>query len=699
MAIPLRVLLVEDSDVDAELVVLELRRGDYDPTYERVQTADAMTAALLDRQWDVVIADYSMPAFSAPEALKLLQASGLDLPFIIVSGTIGEDLAVSAMKAGSHDYIMKGQLKRLVPSIERELREAAVRREHRQVEAQFRQSEERLRMAIDAARMYTWDWDLQTNRMIRTGHHALVYGSDVSAADSSYPSFLKTVHPEDRGKVEQAADLAFQGKASYHVDFRIVRPSGEIRWLETQGQSYRDGSGKVVRMIGITQDITERKQAEALIQRMAYYDTLTTLPNRNALRERLRNAISPDQNAGTPFALLLMDLNHFREINDTLGHHRGDLVLTEVGKRLRDAVSEPGVVARLGGDEFAVLLPGLPQAGDIKAVVDRIHRVLHPPIVIEGLPIAVEASVGVVLCPDHGQDPDTLLQRADVAMYAAKSTGGSHTVYHQRYDPHSTGRLSLMAELRQAIEKHDFTLHYQPKVDLKSGRVSGAEALVRWMHPRRGVIHPDQFIGPAERSGLIHPLTLWVLQAALRQCGAWRESGLTIPLSVNLSARNLFDPELPDKITQLLRDHAVASDCLLLEITESAIMADPSRAREILSKIHAIGVRISIDDFGIGYSSLSYLRRLPVDGLKVDKSFVTHMIQNHGDAVIVRSTIDLGHNLGLEVVAEGVENRETYDRLVGLGCDAAQGYYMGKPLTNTEFDRWLHESRWGFNDA
>lgn len=567
--------------------------------------------------------------------------------------------------------------------------------ERKRADEALTESEERLRMAIDAARMYTWDWDIQTNRMIRTGHYELVYGPDLPVADSSFGSFLRTVHPEDRSKVEQAIDLALQGKHLSCLNFRIVRPTGEVRWLETQGQSYRDDTGNVVRLIGVTRDITERRQAEALKEQMAYYDTLTALPNRNKLHDCLLTAIRNVARPGMPFALLLMDLNHFKDINDTLGHHRGDLVLKEIGLRLQGALFGRDIVARLGGDEFAILLPRLAKAEDIETVINKIQNALYPPIMIEGVPIAVEASIGVALFPDHGENPDSLLQRADVAMYVAKKTGISYAVYNPRYDLHSISRLALMAELRQAIEQNHLIVHYQPKVDLKNERVSGAEVLVRWKHPLRGMIPPDQFIGTAEKSGLIHPLTHRVLQIAIQQCGIWQRDNLTIPLAVNLSTRSLFDPKLPRQVLQLLDEYGITADCLTVEITESAIIVDPARAREILLKIHEIGIEIAIDDFGVGYSSLSYLRNLPVTRLKVDKSFVMHMIQNKGDAIIVRSVIDLGHNLGLEVVAEGVENKETYDRLIELGCDTAQGYYMGKPLAIDEFVRWLYESSWG----
>jgi diguanylate cyclase (GGDEF)-like protein/PAS domain S-box-containing protein len=571
--------------------------------------------------------------------------------------------------------------------------------ERKRAEEALKESKERLSMAINAARMYTWDWDVQTDRIVVSGHHQDVYAADLPAPYSNFASLLEATHHEDRKKFEQAVERAIQGKAPYRADFRMVRPGGEIRWLETRGEVYRDKTGRAVRIIGITQDITERKRSEELIQHMAFYDTLTALPNRNNLYDRLRDAIRNDAGQGRPLSLLLMDLNHFKDINVTLGYGSGDLVLKEVGARLRSVLFEPDVVACFGGDVFAVLLPHLARVEDVSLVVKKIKDALHAPIMIEGLPIAIEASMGVALYPDHGVDPESLLQRADVAMYAAKRTGSSCMIYGPEHDQHSAAQLALMAELREAIERNHLTLHYQPTIDLNDGKVSGAEALVRWMHPQRGLILPDRFIGLAERTGLVHSLTQWVLQTAIQQCGAWKQAGLTMTLAVNLSARNLFDPNLPDRIAQLLRQHEVTADCLTVEITESAIMADPSRAVEILSKIHGLGIRISIDDFGVGYSSLSYLRKLPVDRLKVDKSFVINITQSEDDATIVRSTIELAHGLGLGVVAEGVESGDAYECLVEWGCDTAQGYFISKPLPIAEFADWLRESAWGSSDA
>ena len=944
----LRVLIVDDSDSDAQLLVCELRRAGYHLSCERVDTAEAMGTALARQQWDVVISDYTLPGFSGCAALQLLHASGLDLPFIIVTGSVDEAVAVQVMKAGAHDCLMRSNLKRLSVSIEREVREAAVRREHRlaqerlrQSEERFRQmaesitevfwltnpqksevlyvspgaeqiwgrtcrqlyaqpelwleaihpedrrriesaltqqalgnyerefrivrpdgsvrwirdrafpirnssgevyriagiaediterkqteqelrhakefsenliqtanviilgldpdgkigifneaaekitgytarelqgrnwfetltpkdrypqvwaefqrlaaggvpkvfenpiltkagherhimwqnnqvrmhgrvvatisfgnditesraavqalkeSEERLRMAIDAARMYTWDWHIQSGSVIRSGRQAEVHDSVVGGSHASYEDFIRSIHEQDRQRVELALSRTVRERVPFRVDFRIIRADGAVRWLSSQAQALCDAAGATVRLIGVTKDITERKQAEEVIERAAFHDLLTELPNRNKLNECLQQAIRADRGRGDLIGLLVMDLNNFKEINDTLGHDRGDCVLKEIAVRLQRVVGAPNLVSRLGGDEFAIMLPGPITSDDVHSVVQRIQSALHPPIMVDGLPVLAEAGIGVALYPQNGLDAEGLLRRADIAMYAAKKAGAGHVIYEAKHDQHSPARLSLLAELRQGIEQDQLVLHYQPQIDLKSGQVCGAEALVRWLHPHRGLVAPHVFIGPAEHTGLIHPLTEWVMLTAIRQCRSWQKEGLRIPLAINLSARSLFDPLLPDRIITLLQNCELAAEMFSVEITESSIMADPVRARQILLRIHEIGVRISIDDFGVGYSSLGYLLKLPVDRLKVDKSFVVNMACEEGNAAIVRSTIDLAHNLGVEVVAEGVEDAKTYNQLLKLACDRAQGYFISEPLSTLDFSVWLRESTWG----
>jgi diguanylate cyclase (GGDEF)-like protein len=440
-------------------------------------------------------------------------------------------------------------------------------------------------------------------------------------------------------------------------------------------------------------DITARKQAEAALEHQALHDALTDLPNRVLLHDRLQHAIRAAQRNGTAVALLVMDLDRFKEVNDTFGHHTGDQLLKLLGDRLGSVLRGSDTIARLGGDEFAVLLPTA-TVDDATQIAERLLEMLEEPFNLSGLQLEIDASIGIALAPDHGSDADTLMRRADVAMYVAKRGNSGHALYTAEQDQHSPMRLAMVSELRRAIDHNELTLNFQPKVVLSDGRVTCTEALVRWDHPRHGQLMPDQFVPVAEQTGLIRPLARWVLDAALRQCNRWRQEGLDMAVAVNLSMRNLHDAEIVEMIRQLLTRWGIPPNQLIVEITESSLMADAARAMEVLSRLRTMGVRVAIDDFGTGYSSLAYLKRLPVDELKIDKSFIANMASDENDAAIVRSTISLAHDLGLSVVAEGVEDQETWNLLIGLGCDVAQGFFVSRPLPAFALGDWLQSSRW-----
>jgi diguanylate cyclase (GGDEF)-like protein/PAS domain S-box-containing protein len=439
---------------------------------------------------------------------------------------------------------------------------------------------------------------------------------------------------------------------------------------------------------GYLRDITERRQEESALVHQTLHDALTALPNRILLSERLQQAILVGNRHHTPVSLMIMDLDRFKEVNDTFGHQSGDLLLNQVAQRLKETVRESDTVARLGGDEFAVLLPSTDASGATDAA-RRIADVVRQPFTLESRSLDVGVSIGIAAYPEHGSDAATLMRRADVAMYAAKRGSGDYSVYSPERDESNSERLLMTTELRHAIERNQLLLHYQPKIGLTDGTMKQVEALVRWVHPERGFTPPDRFIPLAEETGLVKPLTAWVLNEALRRHRAWREIGLDIQMAVNFSARTLHDPELVANVTGLLDTWKVEPSRLEIEITESAIMLDPDRAMTTLTELHDAGIDTSIDDFGTGYSSLGYLRKLPVDEIKIDKSFVLEMATNRDDASIVRSIIGLARNLELRVVAEGVENRRTLDMLAETGCDLAQGFFLSRPLPASELTAWL----------
>jgi diguanylate cyclase (GGDEF)-like protein len=561
MGNPLRLLIVEDQDDDAAFLLRHLRKFGFDVQGERVDNAVAMASALARQNWDAVVADYCMPSFSALAALALLRERGLDVPFLIVSGTVGEEIAAGVMRAGAHDYIMKNNLTRLVPAIERELREAEGRR--------------------------------------------------------------------------------------------------------------------------------VRRRAEERVAYLAYHEPLTGLANRNFLVERITATLATESR----LALLLLELNRFRDIINTLGHRHGDHLLFEVGTRLRDAVDAMGTVAHFGGEKFAVLLP----AADLNSAMQvgrKLRSVLDHPVELDGFRLDVDASIGLALAPEHGMDPGALIRRADVAQLTARERDGGVALYESSEDLFSPRRLALIGQLREALSANQLFLVYQPKIDLRTLQTVGVEALLRWRHPQLGLIPPDEFIPLAERAGLIGIMTLSVLDTALHCLQKWQAAGFDISMAVNLSARNVQDSHLAAQVEKLLFACGIRPERLEMEITESHIMEDPARAKLNLLRLKSMGVHLSIDDFGTGYSSLDYLRTLPVGTLKIDKSFVSNGLENAGDATIVRSTIELGHNLGLRVIAEGVEDQQTLDRLLALDCDEAQGFLFAQPMPDAELLQWLSESRW-----
>jgi len=434
--------------------------------------------------------------------------------------------------------------------------------------------------------------------------------------------------------------------------------------------------------------LVDRLTEEAISRTyQALHDSLTGLGNRTLFIERLQAAL--DESGDQLTAVMLMDLDDFKEVNDTLGHYTGDRVLSEVANRLAGAVDRRATVARLGGDEFAVAIPCCRSVVDAEQSAAHLHRVLSEPVHVDSLTLYVRASVGVALSPEHGTDPQTLLQRADVAMYAAKATQRGVAVYQAEQDHYTRRRLALTHDLRTAIDSGDLHLVYQPKVDLPTGAVIGAEALLRWFHPSYGFIPPDEFIPVAEQSGLIQPITRWVLNTALDQLAVWRGRQLNLVMAVNISARSLLDEHLVEDVRSALDRRRLPAESLVLELTETGVMTDTGRGEALLDELARLGCGLSIDDFGTGYSSLSRLKRLPVTEVKIDKSFVMHMANDPDDTVIVRSIIDLARNLGLRVVAEGVEDADTLLTLQSYGCQTAQGFFIQRPAAAAELDRWL----------
>ena len=501
-------------------------------------------------------------------------------------------------------------------------------------------------------------------------------------------NILGLIHPVDLPNTFPALVGAFQERNSIiSFEVRMRHANGSWVILECTGRNCLD-NWAIEGLVIDAHDITERKAMEEQLRRSASYDALTNLPNRISLQEAMAQAITLAGHAKSTFALIIVGLNRFKEINNMFGHESGDVLLQQIGLRLSQEVSTTEMVARLEGDEFAILLPGADR-DYTQQIIETVDEALKKPLNVGEYSIYVEVSIGAVLYPEHGLDSLTLLRHADIAMYMAREIHTSAAFYETQHDQSIGLRLALAGALPQAITGNELQLYYQPKVDVETMQVQDVEALIRWISPVHGFISPDQFISLAEQTGSIHALTQWVLETAIQQCRTWLQAGLGIAIAVNISVWNLRDALLPEKISALLTRYDVPPHLLSIEVTESAVMTDMEKAIDVLRRIADLGIAISVDDFGTGYSSLAYLKRLPVNALKIDQSFVRNMTANEADTIIVQSTIQLAHNLGLKVVAEGVEDQLALDLLRTYGCDTVQGYFFSRPTPSRDFEKWV----------
>lgn len=950
MSIPLRVVILEDHPADGKLMIHELSRVGYEPSWQRVET-ETDYLAQLNLQPDLILADYSLPQFNAQQALQLLQERGLDIPFIIVSGTIGEELAVSLIKQGATDYVLKDRLTRLGPVVKQALEQKQLRDEKRKVEAALRESEERFRLLVEGVKDYAillldlngyivswntgaerikgyradeiigrhfscfypleevrrgkpeyvlqvavdkgryeeeswlvrkdgskflahmvitalrdekdclrgfskithditerkqaeealreseeryrllfennpnpmWVYDIETLSFLAVNeaavHHygyspeefrsmtlkdlrppkdipllfdrlkilkdgqittwkhrkkdgtlidvetishtlrfggrpaklvlinditkrkraeeelkkahsrfnyllnhspTVIYSLQIASTSSRGPFpinfisenirallgyetteclndpywWINHIHPEDQSRIlAEQATIFYQDSLDY--EYRFQHKDGTYRWIHDKLKVVYNAAGKPMDIIGSWMDITERKQAEETVQYLAYYDALTGLPNRTLFYDRLALAITQAHRRHQKLAVMFLDLDRFKTINDTLGHTVGDLLLQNTAERLKSYLREEDTLARLGGNRFMLLLPGITQVEDVTKIAQKLLGAFKHPFHIGDHELYVTASIGIVLYPNDGEDVQTLMKNADTTLYRAKEQGrNTYQFYTPSINAAAFERLRLENNLRRALEREEFVIYYQPQVSLKTGEIVGAEALVRWQHSDLGMIPPMQFIPLAEETGLIVPLGLWVLRTACAQNKAWQNSGFpSLCMAVNISARLFKQPDLVETITRILQETQLDPNYLELELTEGTIMENAEVAIKTLYKLKEMGVHLSVDDFGTGYSSLSYLKRFPIDTLKIDRSFVLNITTDPDDAVISMLIINMARNLKLKVVAEGVETKEQLEFLRSHHCDLFQGYLFSRPVPAETFIKLLQERR------
>jgi diguanylate cyclase (GGDEF)-like protein/PAS domain S-box-containing protein len=686
-ALPIHVLYAERTASDVDLLARHLARYAPHVQLEAVGTAREVLERLppdAAHGPDVLLLDFQLPDMNALDVVhEVRQARGLDLPVVIITGQGDEASAAQAIKLGASDYLVKQDdlLQRLPVAIENAWFRVQLERER----SALRESEERFRQMAESIGDVFWLSDPSRRRALYVSPaFERIWGLPVSSVYADWRAWLARVHPDDRAAVVALLDDGVPG--DFEFGFRVLHGDGGVRHVLARVYVVRDGAGRFVRRAGVVQDVTESKEQAARIERLAYHDALTGLPNRALLTDRLLNALAHAQRRQRQVAVIFIDLDRFKLVNDSLGHAAGDALLREVARRLRGALREDDTVARVGGDEFQVVLDEVDGATAAAHVAEKLMHVLAVPFVIEGQELHVTASLGLSLYPRDGTSSELLLKYADTALYEAKGEGrNAYRFFSPEMNAHAHGRLRLENDLRRAIERRELELHYQPQLDLASGAVCAVEALLRWNHPRKGLVAPNAFIPLAEETGLIVPVGEWVLMEACRQVAQWQREGVgPLRVAVNISARQLLRPGLDGVVRHALAESGLPPHCLELEITESSVMHDPQHAQGVLQSLRELGVLLSIDDFGTGYSSLAYLKRLPLDRLKIDRSFIGGIPQDGDDAAIVETIIVMTHKLGLRVIAEGVETREQRAQLLAQNCDEVQGFLWAKPVSAGE---------------
>jgi len=687
----LRILLVEDVADDAELALLELRRAGLHADPRVVDSEKPFVDALREFAPDLILSDFSMPGFDGMAALELTRDICPDTPFIFVSGTIGEESAVRALKSGAIDYVMKTNLVRLPAAVERALRDAKERTARRKAEGELEALRERLRSILSTLPDVVWSVAVPSREILYVSPAAAtVFGRTQKEVYESRMLWGEPIHPEDRPRMMALWQDAAIGE-TFEAEYRIVKPGGEIRWIQGRGRFAGDAAGNVVRIDGISRDITERREQAERLTYLAFYDALTGLPNRALFHERLTQLLHAAKHSRTQVVVTAGDINRFRLINDTFGRQAGDALLREFAQRLKTTWPEPDHVARISADTFAGALADVRDPSGIAYSIDKtVAAIIEAPFAVEGKELGIATTAGVAVFPADGEDADTLFRNAEAALEKAKESGERYLFYRPEMNSRVAETLLLENKLRQAIKGDQFVLHYQPKVDGTHRRVSGLEALIRWQDPETGLVPPVKFIPILEETGMILEVGQWAIRKALQDSRRWRTRDGTPPrIAVNVSPIQLRQGNFVEAVRLSVEEAGIEGCQLDLEITEGLIMRDIEENIQKLSAIREMGLQIAVDDFGTGYSSLAYLAKLPVNALKIDRSFIVTMTSNPQSMTIVSTIISLAHSLDLKVIAEGVDAEEQAKYLRLLSCDEMQGYLFSRPVPPDEVDDLL----------
>ena len=697
-----QIILVVDDDRTARFLATQA----LEPFGFRVEIAEtgARALALMSRMSpDVALLDLDVPGVDGFELCRRLRQTtgGRDIPIIMMSGMEDPEAVEKSFRVGATDFVEKPINWIALAHRIRYMVEAGV------ASKALRRSERKLSNAQRIARLAWWEWDIVNNRLSASEEFYKTLGIPESEFEGSYDAFVRCMHPEDRAKVGALVDETLSGGGEFSIDYRVIRPDGSERIVHQRAMVEVNDVGAPVRVSGIFQDITERIKVEREVKLLVYYDSITGLPNRKLFNERFNLVIEQAKRHNRRLALLFLDLDRFKRVNETFGLASGDELIRQVARRLTASVrktdsvtrSSPNdqepTVARLGGDEFMILLSEVEDVPQVARIAERLVEAVHQPVTLQGHEIVPAASIGTALYPHDGKEPDELLRNANAAMHHAKQGGGNrYQFYSEEMNRSMLERLILENAMHRALVNGEFVVYYQPQIAIATQQVVGAEALIRWQHPEKGLVPPVQFIPLAEESGLIVPMGEWVLRTVCTQARRWREQGFPpVRVGVNVSGRQFSEKDFVRSLASVIMETRADARWLEIELTESMIMSDAEASRQSLLRLKEIGVRLSVDDFGTGYSSLSYLRRFPLDTIKIDRSFLSGVPDDADQTAITKAIIALARNLNLNIIAEGVETWNQFEFLREQRCDEAQGYLFSKPVPEEEFLVYLQQGR------